>query len=67
MIGKPHSLASSPRTRGPITPGVNGVTPQFGKDIHVFSKHKRHGVAMSASALTLGVPAFAGTTDQYGV
>jgi hypothetical protein len=27
-----------------------------------FSNQRRHGAAMSAIALTLGVPAFAGTT-----
>jgi hypothetical protein len=29
------------------------------------SNKKRHGVALSAIALTLGVPAFAGTTSSF--
>jgi hypothetical protein len=30
-----------------------------------FSKQNRHGYAMTAVALTLGVPAFAGTTRYF--
>ena len=32
-----------------------------------FSEQDRHGAAMSAIALTLGVPAFAGTTPYFAV
>ena len=43
---------------GPITTGFSC----FAKAVDSVSQHKRHGAAMSALALTLGVPAFARTT-----
>jgi hypothetical protein len=52
-----YRCASSLRTQGPITPGVDGVARRFNEDTFTFSKYKRHGV---------WAPAFAGTTDQYG-
>ncbi|MEH2506942.1 hypothetical protein V1290_005753 [Bradyrhizobium sp. AZCC 1578] len=49
---------SSLRTQGPITTGLRAERR------YLPWRHKRdHAAAMSAIALTLGVPAFAGTTN----
>src|ERR1700681_263753 len=48
-------------TPGPMIPGVRDRQRKMTSSL---SEHSGHGDAMSAMALTLGVPAFAGTTPN---
>jgi hypothetical protein len=54
MYYRHNTPTSSPRTRGPIIPGETVIDD--------LPNQLLHSDAMSGIALTLGLPAFAGTT-----